>query len=152
MNSQYKTNTGEGSLIQWRSRQPQDPSIMVDGKYEIKGKVKMYADGYFTAAIASGAGEPDAVNLHIRGKKGQEIEFSKAQGSPFDDATCYVYSPNLYQEFTNTEGLYPEYITAVAANKLRKISFMPQNDVQKRMLKVSLSFGPNVEEVVFNDC
>jgi hypothetical protein len=70
MNSQYKTNTGEGSLIQWRSRQPQDTSIMVDGKYEIKGKVKMYADGYFTAAIASGAGEPDAVNLHIRGKKG----------------------------------------------------------------------------------
>ena len=152
MNSQYKTNTGEGSLIQWRSRQPQDTSIMVDGKYEIKGKVKMYADGYFTAAIASGAGEPDAVNLHIRGKKGQEIEFSKAQGSPFDDATCYVYSPNLYQEFTNAEGLYPEYITAVAANKLRKITFIPQNDVQKRMLKVSLSFGPNVEEVVFNDC
>lgn len=58
----------------------------------------------------------------------------------------------MYQEFTNAEGLYPEYITAVAANKLRKITFIPQNDVQKRMLKVSLSFGPNVEEVVFNDC
>ena len=152
MNSQYKTNTGEGSLIQWRSRQPQNESIMVDGKYEIKGKVKMYADGYFTAAIASGAGEPDAVNIHIRGKKGQEIEFSKAQGSPFDDATCYVYSPNLYQEFINTEGLYPEYITAIAANKLRKITFIPQNDIQKRMLKTSLSFGSNVEEVVFKDC
>lgn len=153
MNSQYKTNTGEGSLIQWRSRQPADPSIMnADGKYEIKAKVKMYADGYFTGCIASGSGSPESVNLHIRGKKGEEIEFSKAQASAFDDATCYVYSPNLYQEFTDTEGLYPEYITAVAANKLRKITFDPKNDIQKRMLKDSLSFGPNVEEVVFKNC
>jgi hypothetical protein len=34
----------------------------------------------------------------------------------------------LYQEFTNTEGLYPEYITANAANKLRKITFVPEED------------------------
>jgi hypothetical protein len=43
---------------------------MINGEYKIEGKVKMYADGYFTAAIASGAGEPDAVNIHQRGKKG----------------------------------------------------------------------------------
>lgn len=152
MNSQYKTNTKEGNPIQWRSRQPADPSIMVNGEYKIEGKVKMYADGYFTAAIASGAGEPDAVNIHQRGKKGQVITFTKTQASPFDDATCYIYGVNLYQEFTNTEGLYPEYITATAANKLRKITFTPVNEVQKKMLSVSLSFGPNVEEIQFNDC
>lgn len=154
MNSQYKTNTKEGNPIQWRSRQPADPSIMVNGEYKIEGKVKMYADGYFTAAIASGAGEPDAVNIHQRGKKGQVITFAKTQASPFDDATCYIYGANLYQEFTNTEGLYPEYITANAANKLRKITFIPEenNEVQKKMLSVSLSFGPNVEEIQFNNC
>ena len=49
-----------------------------DGKYEIKGKVKLYADGYFLGAFAAGAGEEKAINLHYRGKKGEYIEFSKS--------------------------------------------------------------------------
>ena len=155
MNSEYKTSAGEGSLIQWRSGQPESAKIESGpnaGKYEIKAKVKMYADGYFTAAIASGAGEEAAINIHIRGKKGQEIPFSKVQESNFNDATCYVYSPILYQEFTNIETLYPEYFSAPAATKLRKLSLIPTTGAQKSMLQTSLSFESNVEEVIVKDC
>lgn len=152
MNSQYKTNTGEGSLIQWRSRQPADEEIKENGQYKIAGNIKLYADGYLTIAIASGAGEAAAVNIHRRGKKGEVIPFSKEQSSPFNDATCYIYSPNLYQEFTDTHLLYPEYITAKAANKLRKITFEAEKDTQKIMLKDSLSFGDNVETIIFKNC
>ena len=124
MNSEYKTSAGEGSLIQWRSKQPEGASSE-DGKYTIEGSVKMYADGYFVAAIASGAGEASAINIHIRGKKGETIHFSKTQATNFNDATCYVYSPNLYSEFTGVESLYPLYFTAIAANKLRLFSLDP---------------------------
>ena len=152
MNSEYKTNTGEGNLIQWRSRQPDTAIKNSEGNYEIKAKVKMYADGYLTMAIASGAGEEKAVNIHRRGRKGQELEFSKAQLTNFDDATCFLYSPNLYQEFTGIEGLYPDRFTASAANKLRKISIEPQDSVQETRLSVSLSLGPNIEEVIAKNC
>ena len=149
--SEYKTSATEGSLIQWRSKQP-DKAITEEGKYEIKGKVKLYASGYLTIAIASGAGEAAAINIHIRGKKGEEIEFSKIQGSSFGDATCYIYTPNLYQEFTGIETLYPSYFTATDAKKLRKISLIPQTQYQKVTLSDSLSFGTNVEEIIINDC
>ena len=150
MDSRYQTNVDEGTSIQWRSKQPDNrPEIKNEnGKYEIKAKVKLYADGYFTSAIASGS-KP---NIHIRGKKGEIIEFSKAQDTPFTDATCYVYSPNLYQEFINIEALYAGNFNASAANKLRKISLLPQNDIQKTILSESLSFGSNIEEIIIKDC
>lgn len=154
MNSEYKTNTEEGSSISWRSHQPTDrPDIAnADGDYTISAKVKLYADGYFSAAFATKVGEASAINMHVRGKKGDIIPFSKTSKSPFDDATCYIYSPNLYQEFTETEGLYPASITASAAQKLRKITYIPQNDVQKKMIKSTLTLGANVEEIVLKEC
>ena len=150
-NSEYKTSSEEGALIQWRSGQS-DEALNENGKYEIKANIKMYADGYVVAAIASGAGETAAVNIHKRGKKGEIIEISKEQGAPFNDATCYMYSPSLYQEITGIENLYPEYFTASAANKLRKISLIPQSPLQRNVLVESLSLGENIEEVIVKEC
>jgi hypothetical protein len=90
--------------------------------------------------------------MHIRGKKGQIIPFSKVSDSPFDDATCYIYSPNLYQELTDTEGLYPDSLNTVVATKLRKITYIPKNETQKIMIDSALSIGSNVEELILQNC
>lgn len=157
MNSEYKVNTGEGNLIDWRSEQPVDSGVIIDedtGKQEftIGATVKMYADGYITAAIASGAGEASAVNVHIRAKKGEIIPFSKTQNSPFNNATGYLYSPALYSEFTGIENLYPDYVAAGAGTKLRKISLIAKTEYQKTPLQTSLTFPDNIEEIIVQNC
>lgn len=157
MNSEYKVNTGKGNLIDWRSEQPVDSGIIIDedtGKKEftIGATVKMYADGYITAAIASGAGEAAAVNIHIRAKKGEVIPFSKTQNSPFNNATGYLYSPALYSEFMGIENLYPDYVAAGAGTKLRKISLIAKTQYQQTPLQTSLTFPDNIEEIVIQNC
>lgn len=150
-NSRYKIVSGM-TPIQWRSAQPAEATKNEAGNYEIKGTVKMFADGYVSVAIASGAGTSEAINVHIRGKKDEIISFSKEQGTTFGDATCYLYFPNLYSELTNIESLYPTYVSATEGTKLRKISLIPTDAVQQKMLNQSLSFGNSIEEIIFKDC
>lgn len=156
MNSEYKVNTGEGSLIDWRSEQPVDSGVINENtetkEFTIGATVKMYADGYITAAIASGAGEAAAVNVHIRAKKGDIKSFTKTQSSPFSNATGYLYSPTLYSEFTGIENLYPDYVAAGAGTKLRKISLIAETQYQQTPLQTSLTFPDNIEEIIVQNC
>jgi hypothetical protein len=103
-------------------------------------------------ALAKGAGEARAVNIHKKGKKGQLLPFDKTQDTPFNDGTCYIYAPRLYQEIINFENCYPEDIAADAATKLRKISFVPTTQAQKNVLTGKVSLSPSVEEIIIKDC
>ena len=149
MDSEYKYNTSEGGVLDIRLMQP---SISGAKEYQVGATLKTYADGYITIAIANGAGEGSSVNIHQRVKKGTPFSFSKKQGSPFNDATFYIYSPNLYTEFTNIETLYPLYLKASAGTKLRKISFNASLNSQKNTLTGDLSLPSNLENLQFINC
>lgn len=144
MDSYYKQNMKDGDYLDVRAQQPEVPG---QTKYRIDATLKTYADGYITANIAGNI-------IHERAKKGIPVKISKEQQTAFDNATVYIYSPNLFTEFTGIENLYPQYIKVSVGGKLRKVSFNATSADQKNTFDVTAdsTFPENLEELYMINC
>lgn len=145
MDSKYKQNKKYGTNLEVRVQQPAEAK---EGEYyTIKATLKTYADGY---VLMESAG----VLFHQRAKKGTPVEFSSTMASQFDNATFYIYSPNLYTEFTGLENLYPQYIKVSNGEKLRKISLNATKSYQQYTFNETIqsTFPKNLEELYLINC
>jgi hypothetical protein len=112
MDSKY-WNLSESSNIQWRSADPDE-----NNRDEIYFDATLYADGYVVGAVASGHNP----NISQRAKKGDSVRVSYTPGGALNDATGYLYFPNLYTKLENVERMKPQKLDVSQASKLKVLS------------------------------
>ena len=157
MNSKYQSDdeaSDSSSSIQWRSSSTESATTAT----EIYFNATLYADGYVVGAIANG----QKPNIRIRAKKGQNItiSYNLAAGTSLNDATGYLYFPNLFTKLENVEMIKPQRLDVSQANKLKVLSLdASKNGTESNLLTQStgtqetrLALNDNIQDLIIKNC
>ena len=116
MNSKYVAGSAFSQGTAADLRLNKDPSGVWDPNNILP--MSFYIDCYSTVYLGG------QLKTSPRLKRGQVWNAPVGQmiGSP-NDATCYIFGPNMLQTISGLHKLYPFYATMNTASKLREIAF-----------------------------
>lgn len=150
IDSKYQ-NISSSDNIEWRAFDDKTYNESTTIYYN----VTLYADGYVVGALANGHNP----NIYARAKKGQTIPiaYTIQANTALNDATGYLYFPNLFTKIENFENMKPSKLDISKSNKIKLIQLDASTNNSENLLFSSeesnrFTINNNLQSLIMKNC